>query len=106
MNCTDFTARLHDYVDGDLDFTETRAIEAHIAHCTDCRARLESLRSLLANAAVLPKEIAPRRETWRELRSEIEQLDIGPAASMADSERGGVGSRAPIIPASFTSWFA
>jgi hypothetical protein len=108
MNCTDCTTRLHDYVDGDLNATEMRAIEAHIAHCTDCRTKLESLRDLLTRVAALPKEIAPTRDAWRELRSEIEPRDTGPIASepaMAGSEHPGAGHRAPVVRASFASWF-
>ena len=38
--------RLQDWLDGDLDATETAALQAHMADCASCRARAEELQQL------------------------------------------------------------
>ena len=71
---------LHAYLDGELPSTERAALEAHLAQCEACRARLGEERALLERASVLlgaarPLERpappfeqlrrAPRRSPWR-----------------------------------------
>lgn len=94
MNCTDCTAQLDDYVDRTLTAEAARAIETHLAGCAACRAELASLQSLLAQARELPREIAPARNLWRELRSEVEGLEAQPtgsgSASLPSAEREAV----------------
>ena len=38
MNCTEFRARLHPYVDGELPVAEMAAADAHGAECPECAA--------------------------------------------------------------------
>ena len=38
--------RLQDWLDGDLDAADAAALQAHIADCTECRARADELQSL------------------------------------------------------------
>lgn len=87
MNCTDCTARLHDYVDGELTASDVHTVETHLRTCANCRAQHEALRKLLATVAALPPEIAPERDLWRELRTEIEQPAV-PAHQRSAAERG------------------
>ncbi|MEX2156462.1 MAG: anti-sigma factor [Gemmatimonadales bacterium] len=44
---------LHAYLDGELPSTERAALEAHVAGCPDCRARLTEERALVERASVL-----------------------------------------------------
>jgi len=44
---------LHAYLDGELSPAETQGVDAHLAHCPDCRHRLEEERALIARAAEL-----------------------------------------------------
>jgi anti-sigma factor RsiW len=58
MNCRDFLARLHPYVDAELAIEETAAASEHAADCSDCGARLrdeQALRQLLGRQ---PQEAA------------------------------------------------
>jgi mycothiol system anti-sigma-R factor len=66
MNCSEFGARLHPYVDGELSVGETAAADAHVATCATCAAlvrREQALRELLRRQ---PREAAPP-----ELRSRV-----------------------------------
>ncbi len=44
---------LHGYLDGELSPAEAREVDAHLAHCPDCRRRLDEERALIARAAEL-----------------------------------------------------
>src|SRR5690242_11092805 len=48
MICTDVRSRLHPYLDRELGFDASLAIESHLASCADCRAALESQSALQA----------------------------------------------------------
>lgn len=63
--------RFHDLVDGRLAGDDRAAIEAHLADCDACAARLARLRALLAAAAALPRELAPERDAWPGLRATL-----------------------------------
>lgn len=64
MTCDAVTHLLDGFVDGDLDAGERKAVEQHLAGCDACRREEAALRSLLAQAAALPREIAPRADLW------------------------------------------
>lgn len=64
MTCALLHERLDDYVDGLLDEAEYQEIELHLAACDACRLAERRLRTLLAQAARLPREIAPGRDLW------------------------------------------
>lgn len=72
MNCSNCQSRLHDYLDGELASSDANAIRVHVEGCAACRGQLEALRNLIGRAAALPREIAPARDLWREIRREIE----------------------------------
>ncbi len=60
MKRDDFTLRLHAYADGELDAAGTRAVEAHLEGCADCRAELAGIRDLKAALRALDfSETAP-----------------------------------------------
>jgi mycothiol system anti-sigma-R factor len=70
MNCTEFEAHLHPYVDGELGVAELLAADAHLAECPACArlaGRERQFRQLLRRQ---PKESAPP-EFSAALRSRI-----------------------------------
>ena len=64
--------RLDDYAEGLVTEAVARDVEAHLAACEECSARLEGLTSLLAELAGLPDTATPARDLWSDVRSEIE----------------------------------
>lgn len=59
MNCIEFEARLHPYVDGELEMSEMAAAEAHLAQCVDCKAAVEQERRFRQLLRRQPRESAP-----------------------------------------------
>lgn len=59
MNCREFEARLHPYVDGELSVGETAAAEAHCAECWACAARVRHEREFRELLRRQPRETAP-----------------------------------------------
>jgi len=59
MNCIEFEARLHPYVDGELAMSEMAAAEAHLAQCVNCRGAVERARRLRQLLRRQPRETAP-----------------------------------------------
>jgi len=64
MTCTEIQDRLDDYVDGSLSEREFQEVELHLHDCAECRKHERALRSLLAQAEALPREIDPHRDLW------------------------------------------
>ena len=65
MNCEEASILLHALIDGELDAGNARAVEAHIAGCPDCAARLREfheLRRLMTPAALRHSAPAALRE--------------------------------------------
>ena len=73
MTCDEAVALLDDYADGLLTLERTGALEAHLKSCASCRAQLESLQGLLADAKALPKSITPPAKTWSGIQQRIER---------------------------------
>jgi anti-sigma factor RsiW len=81
-NCTDYESLLHALADGELDAGHVRDVDAHVAGCADCAAKLKAIRALReAMAGAQLKEAAPAH-----LRSRIEAMF--PAAAAAPSTAG------------------
>jgi len=59
MNCAEFEARLHPYVDGELDVGEMLAANTHLAQCATCQSRVERERQFRQLLARQPRESAP-----------------------------------------------
>ncbi len=55
--------RLSDHVDGGLSSEESRALEAHLAGCAECRQTLADLRDIVARARELGP-VEPERDLW------------------------------------------
>ncbi len=77
------TARLSDYLDGELSPAERAELEAHLAACEACAATLEELRAVVTEAGRLP-ELGPERDLWPEIearlapRGELVETDVVP----------------------------
>jgi mycothiol system anti-sigma-R factor len=59
MNCIDFEARLHPYVDGELEMTDMAAADAHLAQCAECPGRVDRERQFRQLLRRQPRESAP-----------------------------------------------
>jgi anti-sigma factor RsiW len=59
MTCTEFEARLHPYVDGELPVGETATVEAHLAECPGCALLARRERDFRALLRRQPRERAP-----------------------------------------------
>jgi anti-sigma-K factor RskA len=64
---------LDDYVTGELTEDARAPVADHIAVCAICAAEVESLTTILARAAELPKSIEPPAEAWSNIRAAIER---------------------------------
>jgi anti-sigma factor RsiW len=71
MSCEQVVDRLDAYVDGDLAEAEFQDVELHLLSCAACRAEEQALRSLLAQAAALPRELAPSRDLWEGIEARL-----------------------------------
>ena len=84
MNCADAEILIHALLDGELDAGNARDVEAHVATCTACAAKLKAFRAMhetMANASL--KEQAPAQ-----LRRRIEAaLPAPPVTLAAEAER-------------------
>jgi anti-sigma factor RsiW len=78
-HCADYETLLHALADGELDAGHVRDVDAHVAGCADCAAKLKAIRALReAMAGSSLKEAAPAH-----LRSRIEALFPAPAPLVA-----------------------
>jgi anti-sigma-K factor RskA len=71
MNHREIQDCLDDYVGGLLSDEEQAQVELHLEGCEDCREEVRSLRSLLAEVALLPRSIAPERDLWAGIADRI-----------------------------------
>ena len=65
-----WTARLSEYLDGELDAPERLALEAHLATCPECRTVREELERVLARARRVEYR-EPARDLWSGLQASI-----------------------------------
>jgi len=80
MNCTRFDELVDDFLDGELDQPTRQEAERHVADCAACRRAVEELRSLLREAAALPREIEPPRDLFPSIRHGLDS-SVAPAAA-------------------------
>ena len=98
MNCAACQEKLHGFVDGELSAAEAREVEAHVATCADCGQSIAALREVRTLASSLPRRIAPARDLWPGIESEVERLDLKSLrfAKPSSEERGLGSSRATL----------
>ena len=65
-----WTNRLSEYIDGELDSSERVALEAHLATCGECRVTLAELRGVAAHAKVL-EDSEPATDLWPGVAKQI-----------------------------------
>lgn len=82
MNCIETRARLDQFVDDGLTGSERPALTAHLAECPACRDQLARLRSLLADAAALPRRLDPGRDLWPGIETRLPGRDQGRVAPL------------------------
>ncbi len=102
-------ALLNDYVDGLLDEVQREQLERQLAECESSRAEVEALKALRAEAAALPKEVAPGRDLFPQIRQALDSemaaraAESGATASAAGHDRFSRGAAATTAqPASAT----
>lgn len=78
--------RLSEYLDGEMDRDERRALEAHLETCRECVGVLADLRAIVARAANL-KDTPPEEDLWPGIAERIE-LDRGSRDVPIASRRG------------------
>jgi predicted anti-sigma-YlaC factor YlaD len=74
MKCEEVRTRIDDYVDGELRPPARDEVAEHLRGCADCRAEEQGVRSLLAAAATLPRELEPARELWPGIAERLPRL--------------------------------
>ena len=83
-----WTAKLSDYLDGELDTSESVALEAHLLECAECGHTLQQLRAVVARAgAVADRE--PPRDLWPEIaaRLAVPQVELVTEDATSRSKR-------------------
>jgi anti-sigma factor RsiW len=65
-----WTNRLSEYIDGELDSSERAALEAHLATCGRCFAALGELRQVVARAQSL-EDTPPPSDLWPDIRARL-----------------------------------
>lgn len=70
-----WTDKLSEYLDGELDAEESRALEEHLEGCESCRGVLSELKLVLRRAHALPDQ-APRPELWDAIVTAIEEHPV------------------------------
>lgn len=96
MTCDEAVALLDDYADGLLSPERAADLEAHLTTCPSCRAELESLQALLADAKALPRSIAPPPGAWSGIQQRIEG-SARPGIVSLSARRSGM--RTPLLAA-------
>ncbi|HET7228915.1 MAG TPA: zf-HC2 domain-containing protein [Longimicrobium sp.] len=78
--------RLDDFAGGELPDIERVLVQRHVDTCGECRAEVEAIQALLAEAATLPRAIAPPRDLWAGIAPRLEPR-AAPLAVMEDDPR-------------------
>lgn len=73
MNANERNEKLNDYLDGVLSAEEVRAVEAELERDPAFRAEEQALRAMLAEAARLPKGVAPKRDLWPDIEARLSE---------------------------------
>ncbi len=66
----EWTARLSEYIDGELEEAELRGMEAHLLECGECAATVDELRAVVAQAASLP-QLPPAHDLWPGIEAQL-----------------------------------
>jgi len=94
MNTNELEQRLHDYIDDELDVSQREAFEKALAQDPALREEVEAMRTLLAEAASLPREIEPPQDFWPALS---QQMEHGEKSASRFTRRGRPWWAQPIV---------
>jgi hypothetical protein len=96
-----YTDQLSAYLDGELDPSRRRRLEAHLAGCAECAAVLADLRAIVA-AAPHYEGREPSRDLWEAIESRLDEPEVLPLRSTQPSSRPAVqpSSRPALQPSS------
>jgi anti-sigma factor RsiW len=78
MTCAEAEDRLDDYVDGSLPEAEFQEMELHLSGCPACREQERRLRSVLAQAAALPRTLSPAHDLWPGIAERVAGRNASP----------------------------
>jgi len=69
--CSADKTTLDAFADGSLPAAERAGVARHLADCSECRREVDQLRSLLAAARGLPRDIAPPAHLWAGIEARL-----------------------------------
>lgn len=72
---TEWTDRLSDYLDDELTPSERRAVDAHLAGCSDCRAVLDELTQVVARAKTIEPR-PPQADLWPGVARRLDRVAV------------------------------
>jgi hypothetical protein len=64
--------RLDDFACGELPDIDRMRVQRHVETCDECRAEVQEIQALLAEAAALPRGIAPPADLWAAIAPRLE----------------------------------
>jgi len=76
FDCEELESLLTEYLDGDIDAAQRRAVETHAAGCARCAALLSEVSAIVRDAGDLPV-LAPSHDLWPGIEARI-QPDVLP----------------------------
>ena len=79
---------LNAVADGVASSTDRERAEVHLAACVDCADTLQSLRSTVASAADLPRDVVPPAELWSHVRSTIDARKVAALGASGAKHNG------------------
>lgn len=74
-------------LDGTLPAANRPGMMTHLAGCEECRAELEAISSLRAEARSLPRGIAPSRDLWDGIAPRLAEREAGAPVIELDARR-------------------
>jgi anti-sigma factor ChrR (cupin superfamily) len=77
--------RVAQYVLGQLDESEARALRLHLASCACCRAEVDSLMRTSRDLCLLYREVPPPGELWDRVLARIGEQDPPPRAARGEA---------------------
>lgn len=64
-------SQLNEFVDGTLAPDAREQVAAHLASCLTCAASVRRIESIVERARALPRDVAPPKEAWNEVRAAV-----------------------------------
>ena len=99
MNCREIRELLHAAVDGELDKSSARAVQAHVEECAECSSQVESVRRLKRLIQVKARRSTPPAGLEDRIREAIAREESILGGGIPWTEHGG--DREPVVGAAF-----